>query len=77
MRISIEGMDGVMASLQNLVSDGKMQNALAVAGEVVRADAAMNCPYITGRLRGSITSQVEGNSAVIGTNVEYALIYGA
>lgn len=32
----------------------------------------MNCPVDTGRLKGSITSKVEGNSAVIDTNVEYA-----
>lgn len=72
MKISIEGMDSVMDKLQNLVSEEKLHNALALAGEVVRADAAMNCPVDTGRLRGSITSQVEGGSAVIGTNVEYA-----
>lgn len=73
MQISIEGMDNVLNKLQNLVSNGKLQNALALAGEVVRADAVMNCPVDTGRLAGSITSQVEGNSAVIGTNVEYGI----
>ncbi len=74
MQISIEGVDGVVNALQNLVSGGKLQNALAMAGEVVRADAVMNCPSpdSTGRLRDSITSAVEGDSAVIGTNVEYA-----
>ena len=49
-----------------------LHNALGQAGEIVRADAVMNCPVDTGRLKGSITSKVEGNSAVIGTNVEYA-----
>ena len=49
-----------------------LHNALGQAGEIVRADAVNNCPYITGRLKESITSKVEGNSAVIGTNVEYA-----
>lgn len=73
MNISIEGMDSVMGALQSLVGGGRLQNALALAGEVVRADAAMNCPVDTGRLAGSITSQVEGNSAVIGTNVEYGI----
>ena len=72
MQISIEGVDGVINALQNLVSGGKLQNALAMAGEVVRADAVDNCPVDTGRLRDSITSTVEGDSAVIGTNVEYA-----
>lgn len=50
-----------------------LHNALAQAGEIVRADAVMNCPVDTGRLRGSITSTVEGNSAVVGTNVEYGI----
>ncbi len=72
MKISIEGMDGVMEKLQKLASDKKLHNALALAGEVVRDDAVANCPVDTGRLVGSITSNVEGNSAVIGTNVEYS-----
>ncbi len=73
IQISIDGLDGVMNSLQKLVSGDKLQNALAAAGEVVRADAVDNCPVDTGRLKGSITSAVEGNSAVIGTNVEYGI----
>ena len=72
MQISIEGVDGVINALQNLVSGGKLQNALAKAGEVVRADAVDNCPVDTGFLKEHITSTVEGDSAVIGTNVEYA-----
>lgn len=49
-----------------------LYNALGQAGEIVRADAVMNCPVDTGRLRGSITSQVEGNSAVISACTDYA-----
>lgn len=49
-----------------------LYNALQEAGEIVRKDAVMNCPVQTGRLRGSITSNVEGNTAEIGTNVDYA-----
>lgn len=73
MNIHVDTSD-VMSKLgkisENLTSG--LQVALEQAGEIVRKDAVMNCPHITGRLRGSITSQVEGNSAVIGTNVEYA-----
>ncbi len=76
IQISIDGLDGVMNSLQNLISGDKLQNALAEAGEVVRADAVDNCPVDTGRLKGSITSAVEGNSAIIGTNVEYGIYVG-
>ena len=42
------------------------------SGEVVRKEAVLNCPVQTGRLRGSITVNVEGNTAEIGTNLEYA-----
>lgn len=49
-----------------------LQVALERAGELVRKDAVLNCPVDTGRLRGSITSNVEGNHVDIGTNVEYA-----
>ena len=49
-----------------------LYNALEQAGEVVRKDAVMNCPVKTGRLRGSIAVNVEGSTAEIGTNVEYA-----
>ena len=39
----------------------------------MRADAVLNCEAVdTGTLKRSITSRVEGNSAIIGTNVEYA-----
>lgn len=72
MQIQLEGMDGVMNRIRDLAGEGKLQNALAQAGEVVRADAVMNCPVDTTRLCGSITSTVEDDSAVIGTNVEYA-----
>lgn len=73
LNITLEGMDGVKAALEQLTSGEHMQNALERAGEVVRSDAAGNCPVRTGRLAGSITSTVEGNTAVIGTNVEYGI----
>ena len=47
--------------------------ALGEAGEVVRADAVKNCPVQTGRLRQSIVSNVEGNSALIGPTAEYGI----
>lgn len=45
--------------------------ALERAGEVVRKDAVLNCPVDTGRLRSSITVNVEGNSAEIGPTASY------
>lgn len=49
-----------------------LYNALQESGEVVRKEAALNCPVQTGRLRGSIAVNVEGNTAEIGTNLKYA-----
>lgn len=58
-----------------------LHNALAQAGEIVRKDAIMNIrnnqSIDTGRLEGSITSNVEGDHVDIGTSVSYALRYGA
>lgn len=45
---------------------------LEEAGAVVEADAKLLAPVDTGNLRGSIARRIEGNAAVVGTNVEYA-----
>jgi HK97 gp10 family phage protein len=63
-------MDKIEKMSENLTIG--LYEALGEAGEVVRADAVSNCPVMTGRLRGSITNKVDGNCAIIGTNVEYA-----
>ncbi|MBQ2663076.1 MAG: HK97 gp10 family phage protein [Clostridia bacterium] len=74
MNISFDASD-LNAKLEKMTAGLTMglHNALAQSGETVRADAVANCPVDTGRLRGSITSTVEGNSAVVGTNVEYGI----
>lgn len=73
MNIHFDTKD-VMGKLEKISGNLTMglHNALAQAGEIVRAEAVMNCPVDTGRLRVSIVSNVEGNHADIGTNVEYA-----
>ena len=62
MNFSIEGIDDVVDKLTQYASGDKIQRGLAMAGEVVRAHAVANCPVATGRLRGSIVSQVDGDS---------------
>lgn len=49
--------------------------ALEAIGIEAESDAAYLCPVDTGRLRNSITHTIDDNdkTAVIGTNVEYAL----
>lgn len=71
--VNIRGIDGVIGMLNDVASAACMQRALAAAGEVVRADAAANCPVDTGRLKGSIVCNVEGNSALIGPAAEYGI----
>jgi len=40
---------------------------------MVERDAKILCPVDTGRLRSSITHEIEGTTGRVGTNVEYAL----
>ncbi len=46
--------------------------ALTEAGMIVESDAKQLAPVDTGRLRNSIIHQVDGSTAYVGTNVEYA-----
>ena len=39
---------------------------------MVERDAKKLCPVDTGRLRGSITHEIQGTTGRVGTNVEYA-----
>lgn len=55
-------------NLQNIDLEGPLTKACLL----VENDAKKNCPVDTGQLRQSITHEVEGNTGVIGTNVEYA-----
>jgi HK97 gp10 family phage protein len=48
------------------------RRALEKVGMFVESEAQENAPVDTGRLRNSITHEIEGRYAVIGSNVEYA-----
>lgn len=50
----------------------KLQQALEKCVFSVEADAKVNCPVDTGRLRMSITSDVGDLEGSVGTNVDYA-----
>lgn len=50
-----------------------IRRALHSCGENARSHAYHNAPFKTGNLRNSITHQTQGNTEIIGTNVEYAL----
>ena len=49
-----------------------IEKALTEVGNTAVGYVVMLTPRDTGRLVGSITSEVQGHSVVIGTNVEYA-----
>ena len=49
-----------------------MERALEKIGMVGEAYAKEECPVDTGTLRNSISHAVDDNTAIIGTNVEYA-----
>lgn len=52
--------------------DAAIERALEAIGLQAEGNVAMLAPVDTGRLRGSITHEVEGDTVYIGTNVEYA-----
>lgn len=53
-------------------ADEVIERALTEVGDTAVGYVAMLTPVDTGRLRASITKEVQGHSVVIGTNVEYA-----
>lgn len=69
--------DGVITNEDNTeeVVDG-IKEALAAAlesiGLAAEGYAKIACPVDTGRLRNSITHEVDGEDVYIGSNVEYA-----
>jgi len=55
------------------IKNVNLEKALTKAALIVENEAKLNCPVgDTGLLRSSITHEVEGDSAYIGTNIEYA-----
>lgn len=76
MEIHIDGLNEVMQEIEALTTERaeKIARGVAKAGEEVCDEAKANAPVgETGRLHDSITSKAEGNTAIIGTNVEYAM----
>jgi HK97 gp10 family phage protein len=50
----------------------KLERALTRCAQAVQGAAKKKCPVDTGRLRGSIVTEVHEDYALVGTNVEYA-----
>lgn len=68
---TIKGLESLINKLDKL-SDASVKEALNKSCLMVEADAKVNCPVDDGQLRQSITSEVDGNTGAVGTNVEYA-----
>ena len=66
--ITIEELIGKLNKLENI----DYTEPLTKAAFLVENEAKKKCPVGTGELRNSITSEVEGNQAVVGSNLEYA-----
>lgn len=54
---------------ERILTAWSIQGAVNCAGELENAPRRVD----TGRLKGSVNGRVSGNSALIGTNVEYAI----
>lgn len=65
-------MDIKMAAGFGEFVDANARDLLKHLGEEVAADAKAACPVRSGRLRDSIDSRVEGDSAVVFSDVPYA-----
>ncbi len=75
MEIKIDGLTALMAKLEHLggSSETAIDKGLARGTQAIKRDAKSICPYDTGRLKGSITSEkLAPCTYAVGTNVEYA-----
>ena len=68
IKIKTDNTDEAIARMNTAI-----QKSLKMIGLVAQEYAADNSPVDTGRLRASMTHQLEDNSVYIGTNVEYAI----
>ena len=81
--ISINGLDDALGLMDEVIADvqSKLPQAIAEAGMLVEGAAKALCPVSTeatrpggphGELRASINSEASGNTAIVGTNKDYA-----
>ena len=76
--IKVYGGERAYAYLDRLAKGAGMKQALELAGQAVEREAVLKYEELgigapTGRLKNSITSRVEGDKAVVGSDVEYAV----
>lgn len=72
MAIEFEGLDEILASLDELADADNLDAALTKACLLVERSAKEKAPKGTGELRRSITSKVEDGVGIVFTPLEYA-----
>ena len=65
-------MDVVMNGGWQLFLEEATTEVLCTVSAEVRDDAKTGCPVLTGHLKNSIDNEVIGDTARVGSNVEYA-----
>ena len=74
--VRIEGMEGILDNLDELLDNDKLERALGRACALVERAAKQKAPKGTGELRRSITSKIEKDGSetigVVYTPLEYA-----
>jgi len=75
----IDGIQQIIAGLNNMITDSQNAKnaALQQAGEFMANEMKNNVHVITGKLKGSISSQVMGDSAIVEAGAEYAIYENA
>lgn len=69
--LDLNGFEELKDKLNSL-STAEIRDCLTSSALLVSNEARINCPVDTGRLRSSITFQVNDDFATVGTNVDYA-----
>lgn len=71
MKIQVFNVEKLQAKINNL-KNISLDQAIRKSALRVERDAKILVPVDTGLLRSSITTSVQGNTAVVGTSIEYA-----
>ena len=72
MSVRVEGIDALVAELNGLINEDKVQQGLTKACLIVERAAREKAPKDTGALKRSITHEIDGTTGIIFTPLEYA-----
>lgn len=71
MKLKVFNVESLQKKINNL-KNPDLHSAIQKGALRVERDAKLLVPVDTGLLRSSITTSVSGNTAIVGTSVEYA-----